>query len=109
MQQVRGWLGLGLLCAVCSITRLYHTVESCITPSSRHDLCLFAVQRLRPDFLFWLLNILLFKGEEKADAADLQVCIGLVPDRARMRYAAVAPAGLVVATPPACAMQVVTG
>lgn len=62
-----------MLCVVSGINSLDHTV-------GRVDLCLFAVRGLRPDFLFFLLNILFFKGEEKADPLQLPVCICLVPD-----------------------------
>ncbi|KAG2443516.1 hypothetical protein HXX76_001869 [Chlamydomonas incerta] len=39
------------------------------------------VARLRPDFLFWVCNALLFKGEEKAQASALQDAVKELTDK----------------------------
>ena len=41
--------------------------------------CLIAGKRLRPDFLCWVSNVLLFKGEEKAHASQMAVRTGCRP------------------------------
>ena len=47
-----------LVACYCIVMVLYTTVKTC-----------------RPDFLCWVNNALLFKGEEKADISDLQSAV----------------------------------